>query len=1035
MKRAIEDSFPIVEVNRLAVPERSAFKPIYQMHKWFARRASCVFRAILLGALKPLPVDEKGKPTKSGAQVIMDEFYKDHTHDPDTNGKSILDPFMGGGTTVVEALRLGCKVVGIDLNPVAWFIVKTEVEPVDIEELKAAFDRLATRHVEWSGKSVRETLLEQYKTECPCCGNEDSDIIYMFWVKSAICHNKLCPARSCERGAEVPLFSNYIVGQKKPSIRYWPDVKCPNPNCSKTFDWEIEPAALIGDVRLMQEDARTSAGEGRGNIRWAYGPGKSVCCPWCKEEVKPLPKSSQRTKTGPRPDRKRVLLSVLFCPHCESVWQWRGDLPETVSCPACKRAYDPHIGNITEKSKFICPACGTQQAVIESVRRLPEDSLLPIRSFAIEGYCSHCTHDEGAKQDEDTDLFVEQRETVEPKTETSLDHPCQLIKRGGKFYKRVSPADLARHQLAAQTWMSEKRHSPYPKQIIPDGQETHRLLEHHYRFWHQLFTPRQLLSLSTLLSGIQQEDNIVCRDYLLVAFSNTLEANNVFTRFIASRLTPGGTPPAGIFGRHDFQPKATFCEQNVWGVKSGNNTFRNRRDAIFDALQFAREPWDNMWNSQKQWVDRVGTNEQFYRPSNLSLICDDARTASECSADLIITDPPYAGNVNYAELADFFYVWLRLALAKTHPSFSPDETPKIAEIIENRTRGKSAADFEKDLTDAFRNCRRILNDDGLLAFTFHHSEGSAWESLLLAICNAGFEIHSVYPVHSEREASLHLLDKEAAISYDLIHVCKKRDPKATVAQRSWAGVRHEIRKLARQEIQAIESGRYGNEPLSSADVNIVLIGKCLELYSKHYGKIVDHEDNPMPLHTALEEIRMLVDQLTREEQEVPSELEDIDPLSYVYLTSLCGRTEVKSDEVHKATRGILEPDELLDAGLIIKGRAKRGRTYEIKLPIERLPVLRKKFGAGNAKPQTELFEQDLSASFRPGLLFVDYVQFLLGLAETGESVIDWLETFRGRRSEIRAALEYMARKNKTFAEPTQRIIGLMDERTLFTKKD
>jgi adenine-specific DNA methylase len=105
-KRAIEESFPIVEINRLAVPERNAFKPIYQMHKWFARRASCVFRAILLGAMKPAGTD------------IMNEFYKDHTHDPDTNGVRILDPFMGGGTTVVEALRLGCHVTGIDLNPV-----------------------------------------------------------------------------------------------------------------------------------------------------------------------------------------------------------------------------------------------------------------------------------------------------------------------------------------------------------------------------------------------------------------------------------------------------------------------------------------------------------------------------------------------------------------------------------------------------------------------------------------------------------------------------------------------------------------------------------------------------------------------------------------------------------------------------------------------------------------------------------------------------------------------------------------------------
>src|SRR5438445_1215049 len=117
--RAIEVGFPIVEINRLAEPERNSFKPIYQMHKWFARRASCVFRAILLGALKPA-VQADGTPTD-----LMAEFYKNHADDPDTRGKVVLDPFMGGGTTVVEALRLGCKVIGVDLNPLACFVGKS----------------------------------------------------------------------------------------------------------------------------------------------------------------------------------------------------------------------------------------------------------------------------------------------------------------------------------------------------------------------------------------------------------------------------------------------------------------------------------------------------------------------------------------------------------------------------------------------------------------------------------------------------------------------------------------------------------------------------------------------------------------------------------------------------------------------------------------------------------------------------------------------------------------------------------------------
>src|SRR5713226_3274731 len=217
MKRAIEDYFPIVDINRLAVPERNAFKPIYQMHKWFARRASCVFRAILLGCLKPAGTD------------IMTEFYQDHTHDPDTNGKVILDPFMGGGTTVVEALRLGCKVVGIDLNSVAWFIVKTEVEPVDIEALKSAFERLAARPVAWNdGKPLRESLLDLYRTEVQ--PGLDADVIYTFWVKHAICTDPTCKK-------EVPLFKDYFVAAKSLSVKYHRDVLCPG--CKKSFDWEV----------------------------------------------------------------------------------------------------------------------------------------------------------------------------------------------------------------------------------------------------------------------------------------------------------------------------------------------------------------------------------------------------------------------------------------------------------------------------------------------------------------------------------------------------------------------------------------------------------------------------------------------------------------------------------------------------------------------------------------------------------------------------------------------------------------------------
>jgi len=846
---------------------------------------------------------------------------------------------MGGGTTVVEALRLGCKVIGIDLNPVAWFIVKAEVEPVDLDALHDAFERLAHRPVAWSGKSVRETLLEQYKTACPCCGTEgqEADIIYTFWVKAAICTNPRCKH-------EVPLYSDYIIAQKKPSIHYWRDASCPQ--CHKTFDWEIDPATLIAEPRLMRHDGRTSAGELRGNVRWAYDAGETVCCPWCDQQVKPLPAPSHMPGRKPRPERKKIPLTVLLCPHCESVWQWRGELPEEVTCPTCAKAYDPNYGNVPERGKFVCSLCGTKDAIINSIRSLPDDQLLPMQPYAMQGYCANCAGDSGVGDDEESDLsdlFDENKPKRKPNTKFVPNHSCMLIKNGGKFFKRISPADWARYQAACQAWEREKERLPYPRQGIPLGEKTKSgLLAHHYHYWHQMFNPRQLLCLATLLKGIAKETEQTLREMLLLNFSNTLEANNVFTR-LAKRNTPGGQPAAGLFARHDYQPKSTLLEQNVLGTISGRGTFRNGETKILRGKEYNIKAFDRKILQGKQ-INDPSLEKVYPEPGEVYINCSSSKLIPKnIRFDYIITDPPYAGNVNYSELSDFFYVWLRLALAKTCNEFAPELTPKAEEIIENPTRGKTSKDFEEGLTQVFLESSRALKEGGLLVFTFHHAEGSTWEVLLRALCSAGFEIDSVYPIHGEAENSMHLMNKEAAISYDLIHVCKKRDPNVTVEPRSWAGIRQEIRRRARQEIRAIEAGRYGNEPLSPADVNIILIGKCLELYSRHYGAVIDHAGHSVALHEALKEIRSMVDDLVSNEYPLPAELEDIDAESRLYLLPLCDRKEVKSDDVHKATRGVLEPDEIIAAGLMIKGRAKRGRTYEVKQPAERYRDLLEKF--------------------------------------------------------------------------------------------
>jgi hypothetical protein len=199
------------------------------------------------------------------------------------------------------------------------------------------------------------------------------------------------------------------------------------------------------------------------------------------------------------------------------------------------------------------------------------------------------------------------------------------------------------------------------------------------------------------------------------------------------------------------------------------------------------------------------------------------------------------------------------------------------------------------------------------------------------------------------------------------------------------------------------------------------------LYSKHYGSIVDYKDEIVPLSDALASIRLMVEMLVNTQNPLPSELENVDAVSYIYLTCLCDRKEIKSDEVHKATRGMIEPDVLLKAGVIRKGRAKRGRTYEVKLPDERLKDLEKIFGKKDkyAGGQAFLFPE-LEQEWFDKVHLVDVIHYLMALAIAGENIAPWLHIFRPIIVPVRVAMEYMMQRNPTFQEPIQKVINLIE---------
>jgi adenine-specific DNA methylase len=247
----IERGFPIERVNEIAEKESRAkqyYRPIYTMHKWWARRPGCLFRAMTMYSLldEDITVDdievyEPGENQTLGengssnedlvdaiGEVSMDnpeslwEFYP---NDVRIKNKKILDPFMGGGTSLVEASRFGVESVGVDLNPVAWFVTKKQLDAgqTDVEELEAAFERVK--------EDVADEILQYYRTPCPN-GDHDADVMYNFWVKELDCV-------SC--GHTVPLFKDYRVaaGRYENDDKY--NVLCPDcGTVTLVDDWQDE---------------------------------------------------------------------------------------------------------------------------------------------------------------------------------------------------------------------------------------------------------------------------------------------------------------------------------------------------------------------------------------------------------------------------------------------------------------------------------------------------------------------------------------------------------------------------------------------------------------------------------------------------------------------------------------------------------------------------------------------------------------------------------------------------------------------------
>ena len=178
---SIESNYSIRFISALALREKQIqqnYRPIIAVHKWFARRPGTLFRGLLLAEFADKPVE--------------DTFYNPNA----LPGITIADPFMGGGTPLLEANRLGCDVLGMDINPMAAWIVREEVDAIDLQAYASEADRLVG--------IIANEVGHLYRTRCPITGRPDAEVKYFLWVKTGVCV-------ACTRTFD--LFPGYVLAE------------------------------------------------------------------------------------------------------------------------------------------------------------------------------------------------------------------------------------------------------------------------------------------------------------------------------------------------------------------------------------------------------------------------------------------------------------------------------------------------------------------------------------------------------------------------------------------------------------------------------------------------------------------------------------------------------------------------------------------------------------------------------------------------------------------------------------------------------
>lgn len=888
-RRLIEVAFPLKQASLDSVHEKNVrHGHISTLHIWPARRPLAACRAALIATLLPDPgtpetrrelceriggkvikqIEKKKGPGAKGEEKVVEKTVGGILHwGRETENKAdveffrqeirkafggraprVLDPFAGGGAIPLEAMRLGCEVTAIDINPVAWFILKcTLAYPQKLAGQRRplpSFVRTDAEFMErffkaqgFKGTTLRSQLRKMRLDE----GRENrsrQDALLDTQTRREIDLTIEEHTLEADLAWHVRAWGWWVLREARRELAGYYPVYADFQPLKDVGDWRrrnpdrARPMALVppGEDGTADIDARNAefAAEylaDEANPRWVAKPtvaylwARTVKCKNCRATI-PLLKTCWLAKKN----EKRVLLRMKPNSDKSGVqFALEFDVPVAGGNNAQRRENDRQLGQGTmSRAGAWCPCCGKPGTVA-----MERDD---IRAEAASGRLDRVmtavvTHGPDGKEDRlptDIDLAAaaSAAQAVAPLfAKIPFGVPTEPISAGGS--RATGGASVTVHKYGMTTW----RDLYTERQLVALGTFV-------------LNTRRLMSTLPAYGYGQDWVEPVVA--YLSLVNDRLADYGSTLTHF-----QPGGEFIVGTFQRFALPISWDFCEMNPIAGGTGGA------------------------ESAMAWVGLVIEHLVTVAPSRtaVSVLRTSAlKTDRVQEFDAIVTDPPYYDAIQYSDLMDYFLVWIRrsfwdlspeinVALADSlGPKWSKEDDD--GELIDEPSRHdsdaqKSKAAYERGMVRAFAGCHRALTPDGRLVVVFANKQPDAWETLVGATIQAGLCVDGSWPIQTERAARMRS-QASAALASSVWLVCKKRP---TDARPGWDNVvLEEMRKSIAQSLR-----EFWDAGIRGPDFVWAATGPALEAYSKH--PVVKKANDPgqtMSVSEFLRAVRRLV---------------------------------------------------------------------------------------------------------------------------------------------------------------------------------